>query len=322
MVPCICLANNEPLLVEATLVQLGVGHVEKHIAATAIALDSLDVVTVKIMTYRDEYAGSWEDFTSAPIKQLVQAFPILRRCLESNCSCECWRNPDDLQVKEPIMDVWRRQFLSMTFRPVAAAKSVIFSVCLRVPSAILSNLLARSGHAGAYMEPRTPDGKQVMEEFVVVWAPKLSTSELAHMKQTNPAVLGLARLGERRGLRVRQAQAPAIHAMIRPEATFLPNGPKMQFSAGPFPWGSDRAAITKAMRQVGWQVQALQPMQPVPGKGSMWLIQSVDNPPETILNTNHGEVVITTHKAGNQPSKPVGNFTVGSVSTLSFVWPS
>ena len=322
MVPCICLANNEPLLVEATLVQLGVGHVEKHIAANAIALDSLDVVTVKIMTYRDEYAGSWDDFTSAPIKQLVQAFPILRRCFESGCNCECWHNPDDLQVKEPIMDVWRRQFLSLNFRPVAPGKAAIFSVCLRVPTAILSNLLARSGHAGSYMEPRTPDGKQVMEEYVVVWAPRLSSSELAHMKQTNPAVLGLARLGERRGLRVMQAQAPAIHAIVRPEATYLPNGPKMQFSAGPFPWGSDRAAITKALKQVGWQVQALQPMQPVPGKGSMWLIQSVDNPPETILCTNHGEVVITTHKAGNQPSKPVGNFTVGSVSTLSLCGPA
>ena len=90
------------------------------------------------------------------------------------------------------------------------------------------------------MEPRTPDGKQVLDEYVVVWAPRMTFSELAHMKQTNPAVIGIARLGDRRGLRVMQAQAPAIHAIVRPEATYLPNGPKTQFSAGPFPWGSDR----------------------------------------------------------------------------------
>ena len=142
------------------------------------------------------------------------------------------------------------------------------------------------------------------------------------MKQTNPAVIGLARLGDRRGLRVMQAQAQALHAIVRPEATYLPNGPKTQYSAGPFPWGSDRAAITKALKQVGWQVQALQPMQPVPGKGSMWLIQSVDSPPETILHTNHGEVVITKHKMGTQPPKPAGSFTVGSVSTLSLCGPA
>ena len=322
MVPCICVANQEPLLVEATLVQLGVGHVEKHIVAKAIALDSLEVVTVKIMTYRDEYTGCWDDFCSAPIKKLVQAFPVLRRCFETGCNCECWHNVDDLQVKEPILDVWRRQYLSSNFRPVAATKAAIYSVCLRIPMVILSCLLARSGQAGSYMEPRTPDGKQVLDDYVVVWAPKLTFSELAHMKQTNPAVIGLARLGDRRGLRVMQAQAQSIHAIVKPEATFLPNGPKSQYSAGPFPWGSDRAAITKALKQVGWHVQALQPMQPVPGKGSMWLIQSVDSPPETILNTNHGEVVITKHKAGHQPVKPAGNFTVGSVSTLSLCGPA
>ena len=321
MVPCLCSANQEPLLVEATLVQLGQGIVEKHVAASAIALDPLDVVSVKIMTYRDECPVPWEEFVHAPIKQLVQMFPLLRRCHESPCTCDCWHNPDNLQVKEPIMDVWRRQFLTSSFRPTQASKSDIFSVCLRVPASILPSLLAASGISGSYMEPRTPDGKQVMEEYVVIWAPRMNASELSHLKQTNPGIIGIARLGDRRGVCVKQAQAPAIHAIVRPETPFLPNGPKVQYCAGPFPWGTDRAAITRAMRQVGWQVQALQPMQPVPGKGSMWLLQSVDSPPESILSTSHGDVVITKHKAVAQQTRPAGSFTVGSVSTLSLCGP-
>ena len=316
MIPCICSVNQEPLLVEATVVQLGVGLIEKHVALSAVALDPLDVVTVKIMTYRDEYNGSWEDFVQAPIKHLVACFPILRRCFETDCKCECWHNPDGLQVKVPIMDVWRRQFLNMSFRPVSASKSAIFSVSLRVPSAILGVLLARSGHAGSYLEPRTPDGKNVLDEYLVVWTPKMSLSELAHLKQMNPAVIGVARLGGRRGLRVLKEQAQAIHAIVRPEATFLPGGPKTQYVAGPFPWGTDRAAITRAMKQVGWLVQALQPMQPVPGKGSMWLLQSVEMPQENIICTSHGEVVITKHKQQAQQPKLPGA-TVGSANTLS-----
>lgn len=96
---------------------------------------------------------------------------------------------------------------------------------------------------------------------------------------------------------------------------------KVQWIAGPFPWGTDRAAITKALKQVGWQVQTLQPMQPVPGKGSMWLVQSVDSPPESIISTSHGEVVISKHKSPHAQKLNVRS-TVGSKSTLTLCGPA
>lgn len=316
-IPCMCVANKEPLLVEATLVQLGQGQVEKHVAASAIALDHLDVVTVKLMVYHDEFSGQWEDFTSAPIKHLVQLFPVLRRCHEKNCNCDCWHNVEELVVQDPILDVWRRQFLSGGFKPVAASKSEIFSVCLRVPTVLLAKLLSLSGFSGVYMEPRTPDGREVMTEYAVVWTPKMSSSEMAHIKQTNPAIIGFARLGDRKGFRVMASQAQAMHELVRPDSTFLPSGPKCQYVAGPFPWGSDRQAIVRAMKQVKWQIKALQPMQPIPGRGSMWLLQAVEEPPELILQTTHGEVVISKHKEQGPANKSVAASTVGSVSTLS-----
>ena len=54
--------------------------------------------------------------------------------------------------------------LRMGFKPIAAAKADIFSVCLRVPIAILPTLLTMSGASGAYTEPRSPDGKEVMSQ--------------------------------------------------------------------------------------------------------------------------------------------------------------
>ena len=64
-------------------------------------------------------------------------------------------------------------------------------------------------------------------------------------------------------------------------------------------------------------MKALQPMQPIPGRGSMWLLQAVDDPPEAIILTSHGEVVITKHREQNSQAKQPAPSTVGSVSTLS-----
>ena len=316
-IPCTCAVNQEPLLAEAVVVQIGSGFVDKHVANPAITLNPLDVVTIKIIVYRDEFLGDWSDFVQSPIKHLVQIFPALKRCHEENCSCQGWHNTEGLQLTEPIMDVWRRQFLKAGFRPTKASDAAMFSVCIRVPSSFTATLLTLSGQSGAYTEPRTPDGRDVLAEYVIVWAAKLSLSELTHVKQTNPAAIGLARLGERRGLRTTASQAAALHAILRPEATFLPQGPKMQFVAGPFPWGSDRQAIARALKQSGWEVKALQPMQPIPGKGSMWLLQTIEEPPASILTTTHGEVVISKHKAQGNPSKNIKVHTVGAPSTIS-----
>ena len=315
-IPCKCSVNNEPLLVDAVVIQIGSGFVDKRVSNPAITLEPLDVATVKILVYRDEFQGEWSDFAQSPIKHLVQIFPILKRCEAADCSCECWHNPAQLQLREPIMDVWRRQFLKNGFKPTKASDAVLFSVCIRVPSGILPQLLAASGHSGAYTEPRTPDGRDVMSEYIVVWASKLSVSELIHVKQTNPAAVGLARLGERRGLRAMSSQAAALHNVLRPESTFLPQGPKSQYVAGPFPWGSDRQAIGRAMKQAGWEVKPLQPMQPIPGKGSMWLLQTIEDPPAAILTTSHGEVVISKHKSQTL-SKTAKVHTVGAASTIS-----
>ena len=59
MLPCTCIANREPLLAETWIVQLGTGLVEKHVISQAIALDQLDVASVKAMVYRDELPVKW-----------------------------------------------------------------------------------------------------------------------------------------------------------------------------------------------------------------------------------------------------------------------
>eukprot|EP00435_Cladocopium_sp_Y103_P022302 s1286_g5.t1 len=315
-VPCRCVLDQEPVLVEACLVQLGNGVVEKAVQQSAVELDALDVLTIKVLIYRDEFQGEWEAFVGAPIKHIVSTFPVLRRCFDLSCSCDAWHNRSNLPIREPILDVWRRQYLKQGFKPVAPLKADYFTVSLRVPKELVEDLLSASGRNGFYTEPRSADGKTVLEEYVVVWAPRHSMTDLQHLRQTNPAIVGLARTGERKGVRVHSAQAQTIHQLIRPDALWLPQGQKTEYVAGPFPYGLDRHAIGRAFQKLQWQTKPLQPTAPVPGRGTMWLLHAVDPPPESILWTSHGEVVITKHK---QPevARSAPAATVGSATTLS-----
>ena len=315
-VPCRCTVNNEPVLAEAVLVQVGQGLVEKSSGGAVLSVDTPEVVTLKVLVYKDELRGDWEEFCHSPIKCLVSLLPMLKRCLDDNCQCSGWHNHEKLSIRDPILDVWRRQFLRQGFKPCPPAQAEFFSVCLRIPHCLLEVLLASSGTSGAYCEPRTADGKDILADYTVVWTPKHTLQEMQHLMQTNPAVTGLARLGDRRGLRVATSQAKVIHQLVRPDQVYLPSGPRCQYTVGPFPYGADRQAVARVLQKAGWECRPLQPSTPCPGKGVMWLVQSIDEPVQTIILTTTGEIMITKVKH-EVASSNVSPTMVGSAATLA-----
>ena len=313
VVPCTCLANKEPILVEASLYQIGSKDVIKHTHANPVTLPSIDVVTMKFVLFRDEITEDWREICKAPIRFLVSQVPCLRLCTTMDCTCPAWHDVENVGVPDPVLDVWRRQYLQFGFNQCRPQDADMYSACLRLPACLTDRLLRSSGSQGIYVEPRSHDGKFIAEEFSVVWAPKLSKAELVHVRQTHPCALGLARLGERRGIRTRPQDAEKIHAVVRPNTMYLPSGPKLQFLAGPFPFGASRQAISDAFGKLKWTAKAIQPMNPVQAtqtKGNMWLMHSADAPPESVFQMGHGEVVVTVHKSPQQnaqaaPAKPV-----------------
>eukprot|EP00435_Cladocopium_sp_Y103_P070529 s234_g35.t1 len=315
-VPCRCTVDSEPVLAEAVLVQLGTGLVEKAQGTSLVHVDNPEVVTLKVLVYRDELKFAWAEFCQAPIRHLVTMLPTLKRCMEVNCSCPAWHNLEQLPIKDPIVDVWRRQFLRQGFKPCAADGADMYSVCIRIPKCILPALLASSGFAGAYCEPRTPDAREILQEFTVVWLPKATLQEAQHLLQTNPAASGLARLGDRRGLRVATSQAKHVHQNVRPDSVYLPSGPKMVFTAGPFPFGADRQAVAKMLHKMGWECRPLQPTAPIPTRGAMWLVQATEDPPTSIIHTTCGEVMIAKQKTQVAPPT-TAHTSVGAPKTLA-----
>lgn len=126
----------------------------------------------------------------------------------------------------------------------------------------------------------------------------------------------VARIGERRGLRVHASQAKSIHQLVRPDSVYLPGGPRVQYTVGPFPFGADRQAVGKILMQAGWESRPLQPTTPCPGRGAMWLVQSTEEPPKTIISTTTGEIMIAKQK--QESVSPIAKPTnVGSAATLA-----
>ena len=316
VVPCRCTVDNEPVLADATLVQIGSQPVSKFSGDAFVSLESPEVRTVRIMVFRDEVAD-WNEFVKAPVRALVHMFPSLRRCMTTGCGCAAWHNEEDLPLREPILDLWKRQFMKNGFKPVEAMKADFFCVSVRIPACLLERILNLSGCAGAYVEPRNADGTQVLHEYMVVWAGKMTHRELLHLKQTNPAVTGLARVGDRRGLRVHADQAQELHKIVRPDTLFLPQGARTQFLVGPFPFGLDRQGISRAMKLANWQCRPLQPAAPQPGRGVMWLVQAVEEPPSSIVNTNHGEILISKHRPGDNVDRTDTAKPIASAATLA-----
>lgn len=182
--PARCSVNNEPLLLEACLVQLGGIQVSRAVTQSPVPIDTVKVATLKIVIFKDECWQPWEEITAAPMRYIIQNIPLLRCCKQADCTCPHWHNHEKVEATESIVDVWRRQFLRAGYRPEPVATSTIFSVCIRVPECLNERLLACSGSAGIYLEPRSLDSRSVSSEYEVGqllhWSNLPTTSSPCH----------------------------------------------------------------------------------------------------------------------------------------------
>ena len=295
-VPCRCVVNQEPMLIDMVLVQIGSSPVTKAPGKAPVHIDTVDVGTLRLTVFRDEIEGTWDQFLQGPMKYVVHHLPLLRMCREEHCRCPHWHNTEQVALKDALVDVWRRQFMRAGYKPEPPQSAIMFGVSIRVPICLVQPLLKLSGVAGIYAEPRSLDSRTIHDDYAIVWLPKMQRSALNHMCQTNPTAIGIARVGERIGLRTLATQASELSKAVRPDVVYLPAGPKQQFLAGPFPFGTDRNSLTKALHQMAWEARPLQPLASVDNKGSMWLIQSTEEPPANLWTMSHGDVLISRHK--------------------------
>jgi len=291
-----CQANGEPLIAPGVLVQLGKLPVSLKQVDSVPAVMHAEAVCVKLALYKDAIDGDWQLVVQSPVKYALSLLEPLQSCAVQStggpCQCPKWHpSPDDV-VADPVIDVWRRQWLSSAFRPVSPPQADIFIVNLRLLESVFDRVLAYSGRGGLFLEPRTLDGRDPLLDFQVLWLAKTPLEELHRLQQCNPQIRGLARLGSRLGVRCRIQHAPDLAKTLKPNSVFLAAGSKLMFEVGPLPFGMDRLSVSKLCWQ--WQARPLHPARSAEGHlGNIWIVQSSVPPPQSVIRYQGSEIVIT-----------------------------
>ena len=316
--PLICTVNTEPVLATGLMFQLGAFPVTKNKKADQFDLVTVSTCVAKFAVYRDETTEEWSHVVAHPMKHLFRYVPPLVACGDGECdgSCESWHANVNFKLKEPVLEVWGRQWLTLQFTAVEPSKAEVFMVHVRLPSCMQIQLQSYSGENGIYLEPKGVDGRSPSESFQVCRLPRASRPEVTILKQTMQHVVGLARMGSKYGVRCQTCHAEEVHLEVKPSSSFLPAGKKQVYLIGPMPYGTLKSSIVAAVEGIGWKARPMQPVATFSGDdGVMWKIQAVQAPPKTVISASWGDIVVTRLEDPQVSTKKVNN-VVGANRTV------
>ena len=309
-----CAVNQQPVLLSGFLVQLGSQAIGPYFRSDGQVVPDVPVACARITAFADQWPQDWETFSSHPFKHLLAMLPPLQSCRLDQCQCEKWHQDPMTPATDVLLDVFKRQFYTDAGRPTRPSSATHFSVQIRYLKSQEAALLRLSGTNGIYIEPRLPDATSPSDEYQVVWLPQASFASAQHQSQCEPLSIGLARSGKRFGLRVSAKQFQQLFQKLKPDGQFLAPGTRQLWHCGPWPYGTDRKSLGRIFTEWTWQARPLQPVKPING-GVMWLVQSVADPPQTVHNLSHGQVVISRCDSQRDGMTTVGS-AVGPQSTV------
>lgn len=316
--PLICTVNSEPVLAAGQMFQLGAFPVTKNKKADQFDLVTVSTCVAKFAVFRDETKEEWSNVVAHPMKHLFRHVPPLVACSDPECdgSCENWHSNATFQLAEPILEVWGRQWLTLQFGVTEPSKADIFMVCIRLPQCMKQQMQSYSGESGVYPEPKGVNGRTPSEEFHVCWLPRANHAEVTLLKQTVQHVVGLARMGNKYGLRCLTIHAEQLHLEVKPTSSFLPAGRKQVYLIGPMPYGVVKSSIVAAVEGIGWKARPMQPVATSSGEdGIMWKIQALQPPAKTVISASWGDIVVTRLEDPHISVKTVPN-VVGASRTV------
>ncbi len=296
-----CATNGEPMLVQGVLVQLGEKMVIQAKQKHALEVGDVQASCAKITIYRDVFTHDWQEFLKAPVRFVLNALAPLQQCDQTEgCSCPKWQRDKNSSVRDPVFDVWRRQWMNLSFHQTTPQSADAFSVNVRFDKKVETQVFSLSGTGGLFVEPRSLDGKSPVDDYNVIWLPRVTMPEVQHLRQTMPTICGIVRMGSRLGVRVATADAAQVAKELRPDTIALNGGQKVEYEVGPIPFGMDRAALASMCSNWGWKIKPVNPVRSVgEGLGMIWIVQAVTEPPSNVLCTKQGDVVV--NKAQGKP---------------------
>ena len=296
--PALYAPTQEPVLLEGSLINLGDLTIVRKQEQDVIATESVDTVVLKISVYKDEWQDDWTTFIKSPLKLVFQKHPLFTLCNGQRCGGQCQRYhaPVDVELDSVVMDLWARTWLSLRGRKVSSEEADIFQVLVRVPEQLLIPLQRLSGNGGVYVEPRQTEGRGSDAMTAVVWIPNCTLAEAQHKLRITERALAVARFGSRYGLRVPSKEAEQIHTQLNPEVPFSNFGVTKVFELRPLPHGTQKLGVLNMLKAWKWKARPLQPCKS-DAQGMGWLVGAAEDPPNLIMPTDVGDVVISLQKS-------------------------
>ena len=236
------------------------------------------------------------------------------------CECQKYHGESGPNDPPPILESWNRQFFGPTFKPSPPASATLYNLLIRIPAALESPLQAMSGQSGIYFEPRAESARMPSSQYAVIWMPRHAYKDVLLLMQTHDVICGLARIGDRFGVRCKKEHEEQLHALLRPSIAWVDKAKLRTYESGPWPFGTQRANIVKALAALGWRAR---PGQPIQGhKGGLWFnIEAESPPPQDSLHASFGEILFWEVRQKDVPKPPLQP-VVASRRTLQALAPA
>ena len=316
--PVICTANSQPLLIDGRMIQMGSQQVVRKPQTEKFELVSIASSVVKIMVFRDQTTVDWSQVVAHPLKHIFARLPMLQKCRIEGCAqdCEAWHAAEACQLEDPILEIWNRQWLSLGFVAKQPEHAELYTAHFRIPHCLQRQIQSYSGVDGVFCEPKDVDGKSPSTAFHVVWLPRCNFEDVLVYKQTIQGICGVARMSSKFGVRCLVADAARVHEAVRPGIPYLPPGRKEFYIVGPVPFGTLKSSLAQVFQSFQWRARPVQPTPAAPHiAGLMWKVQAVEEPPVSVIPTEHGEMVVSKVGEVVQSNVPKSGI-VGSTSTV------
>ena len=154
--PAMCLSTQEPLIASGYMYQLDHQEVIRHEPSNKLAIDEQPTEAIRCMVFKDQAGDFWEQLQQQPVNHIFQTEPLLAT------------PPGSTSI---VIDVWDRQWVSKKYEKVRPANAEVFTFSMRMLADKADELLAKSGQAGVYWEPRSACGRFPNSNYHVTWLP-------------------------------------------------------------------------------------------------------------------------------------------------------
>ena len=232
------LTNGSPVIVRACLLQFGDTPIEFKLQLPTAEVNQMQSTVIEFGIHK-KYVGNWQD-TMVPLHYVGVHVPALRgNNLLAVWSVKAWSNSKVAHHAQA--DHWHGYF--------------------RVADSLLPQVLARSGAAGIFMNPKTADKKHD-PRYTTISLPVKQLSEVIAKAETCPKAMGIAKLGEGFGIRCKREDAAEIRASLMPESACVETcafpQDQILFVAKNVPQVG-REELTEALQKTGWEATAVRP---------------------------------------------------------------